>query len=92
MMRMQQQAQQQQQQQGGGGPQQQHQHQHQHQHGPPAQAQPIVPGPPNPLALVLAKFLRSQELKPRTVILNGERKDMFRVRLAQSLVQIPSDR
>ncbi|VBB73915.1 Putative translocation protein SEC62 [Podospora comata] len=88
MMRMQQQAQQQQQQQqGGGGPQQQHQHQHQHQHGPPAQAQPIVPGPPNPLALVLAKFLRSQELKPRTVILNGERKDMFRVKRALRALQ-----
>ncbi|KAK0704239.1 translocation protein Sec62-domain-containing protein [Apiosordaria backusii] len=88
MMRMQQQAQQQQQQ-GGGGPQQQHQHQHphQHQHGPPARGQPIVPGPPNPLALVLAKFLRSQELKPRTVILNGERKDMFRVKRALRALQ-----
>jgi translocation protein SEC62 len=69
---------QQQQQQGQG----QHQHQHQHQHQQPqtpGQPQPIVPGPPNPVALALAKFLRSQNLKPRTCILNGERKDMFRV-------------
>jgi len=64
--------QQQQQQQGPGHP---HPHQHQQQQGV---AQPIVPGPPNPVALTLAKFLRSQDLKPRTVILNGERKDMFR--------------
>jgi translocation protein SEC62 len=68
--------QQQQQQQGPGHPHpHQHQHQHQQQQGV---AQPIVPGPPNPVALTLAKFLRSQDLKPRTVILNGERKDMFR--------------
>lgn len=62
-------------QQGGEG---QHQHQHQHQGGGPGQPQPIVPGPPNPVAIALAKFLRSQPLKPRTCILNGERKDMFR--------------
>jgi translocation protein SEC62 len=42
------------------------------------QPQPIVPGPPNPVAIALAKFLRSQPLKPRTCILNGERKDMFK--------------
>jgi translocation protein SEC62 len=40
--------------------------------------QPIAPGPPKPEALALAKFLRGQDLKPRTCILNGERKDMFR--------------
>jgi translocation protein SEC62 len=45
---------------------------------PPPGAQPVVPGPPNPKALALANFLRGQELKPRTCILNGERKDMFR--------------
>lgn len=65
------QAMQQQQAQGGGG----HQHPHPHQQGQP---QPIVPGPPNPIAIALANFLRSQDLKPRTCILNGERKDMFR--------------
>lgn len=73
--RMQQQMQQQQQQQGQQGQQHQHQHQQQAQQGQP---QPIIPGPPNPVALSLAKFLRGQSLKPRTVILNGERKDMFK--------------
>ncbi len=52
-----------------------HAHPHQQQQGQP---QPITPGPPNPKAIALAKFLRGQDLKPRTVILNGERKDMFR--------------
>ena len=51
------------------------QQQQQQQSGQP---QPIVPGPPNPVAIALAKFLRGQSLKPRTVILNGERKDMFK--------------
>ncbi|KAL2263773.1 hypothetical protein VTK26DRAFT_5180 [Humicola hyalothermophila] len=88
--RMQQQMQQQQQQGQQGQHQHQHQHQHshphphphQHHHHGPGQPQPIVPGPPNPVALALAKFLRSQNLKPRTCILNGERKDMFRVKRA----------
>lgn len=40
--------------------------------------QPITPGPPNPKALAVANFLKGQELKPRTCILNGERKDMFK--------------
>lgn len=52
-----------------------HAHPHQQQQGQP---QPITPGPPNPKAIALAKFLRGQDMKPRTVILNGERKDMFR--------------
>ena len=42
------------------------------------QQQPITPGPPNPKALAVANFLKSQDLKPRTCILNGERKDMFK--------------
>ncbi len=42
------------------------------------QPQPITPGPPNPAALAVAKYLRSQDLKPRTCILNGARKDMFK--------------
>lgn len=58
-------AQQQQQAQQGGG-----------QQG--GQAQPIQPGPPNPAALAIAGFLKSQELKPRTVIHDEKRKDMFR--------------
>ena len=41
-------------------------------------AMPIKPGPPNPQALAVAKFLQSQDLKPRTSILNGERRQMFR--------------
>ncbi|TPX18918.1 uncharacterized protein E0L32_011396 [Thyridium curvatum] len=84
------QAQQQQQQQGGEG--HDHAHQHQHQH-PPAQGQqqPINQNnPPNPLAIVLANFLRSQDLKPRTVILNGERKDMFRVKRALRAIESPA--
>jgi translocation protein SEC62 len=77
------------QQQGGQMPQgppgaQSHPHQHpnpqQMMRGPPPGAirQPITPGPPKPAALALAKFLRGQDLKPRTCILNGERKDMFK--------------
>ena len=82
---MQQQQQQQQQQQGEGGHvhgegcNHDHEHGHNHSHGQPqGQPQAIVPGPPNPKALALAKFLRGQDLKPRTSILNGERKDMFK--------------
>jgi translocation protein SEC62 len=33
-----------------------------------------------PEALAVAKFLRSQDLKTRTCIFNGERKDMFKGR------------
>ncbi|KKF96195.1 Translocation protein SEC62 [Ceratocystis platani] len=68
---------------------QQQQQQHavqQRQAGP----QPIVPGPPNPAALAVAKFLRGQSLKPRTVILNGERKDMFKVKRALRALQTPA--
>ncbi|KAK3353606.1 translocation protein Sec62-domain-containing protein [Lasiosphaeria hispida] len=53
------------------------------------QPQPIVPGPPNPVALALAKFLRGQNLKPRTCILNGERKDMFKVKRALRALESP---
>ena len=35
-------------------------------------------GTPDPRALALAQWLRGQELKTRTCILGGERKDMFR--------------
>lgn len=65
---MQQQMQQQQQQGGGGGG----------QAPPQRQPQPITPGPPNPAAIAVANFLKSQDLKPRTCILNGQRKDMFK--------------
>ncbi|KAF3061822.1 Translocation protein SEC62 [Daldinia childiae] len=86
-------AQRQQQQQGGQGP----QGGPQGPQGPPrpppgaqGQPQPIRPGPPNPVAISLANFLRSQTLKQRTCILNGERKDMFRVKRALRALQSPA--
>ena len=36
---------------------------------------------PKPEALAVAKFLRSQDLKTRTSILDGQRKDMFKRRM-----------
>ncbi|KAI0521349.1 translocation protein [Xylaria bambusicola] len=57
---------------------------------PPGQARPIRPGPPNPVAIALANFLRSQPLKPRTCIMNGDRKDMFRVKRALRALQSPA--
>lgn len=41
-------------------------------------------GTPDPRALALAQWLRGQELKTRTCILGGERKDMFRGKRADS--------
>ena len=38
----------------------------------------INPNVPDPSALALAKWLRGQDLKSRTCILNGQRKDMFK--------------
>ena len=52
------------------------------------QAQPITPGPPKPEAVAVAKFL-SQDLKLRTCILNGQRKDMFKG-TSPSPIQSPS--
>ncbi|KAK2037591.1 translocation protein [Colletotrichum somersetense] len=85
---------------GGGGGEGDHDHEHGpgHQHPHPqhqqqqaqGQSQPISPGPPNPVALALASFLRSQDLKPRTCILNGERKDMFKVKRALRALQSPA--
>lgn len=40
--------------------------------------QQITPGPPKPEALAVANFLKSQDLKPRTALLSGQRKDMFK--------------
>ena len=39
---------------------------------------PIQPGAPDPKSVALAKWLRGQDLKTRTCILNGQRKDMFK--------------
>jgi translocation protein SEC62 len=47
------------------------------------QQQPINPGPPNPAAIAVANFLKKQDLKMRTCILNGQRKDMFKGNLLQ---------
>ena len=66
----------QQQQQESGQP---HIHEHEHQHqGQSGQQVSIAPGPPDPKGLAVAKWLRNQDLKTRTCILNGQRKDMFR--------------
>jgi translocation protein SEC62 len=51
---------------------------HQHQH-PPTQKIPVNPDvAPKPEALAVAKFLKSQDLKTRTCILDGQRKEMFK--------------
>lgn len=71
----QQMAQQRAQQAGQPGAQQGQPQQGQPQQGQP---QPIQPGPPKPEALALANFLKNQDLKTRTCILNGQRKDMFK--------------
>lgn len=68
----QQQAQQQQQQAQGQGQAPHHQH-------PQTQKIPVNPGAaPIPEAVAVAKFLRSQDLKTRTCILDGQRKEMFK--------------
>ena len=51
---------------------------------------PVNAGTPDPKALALAKFLRAQELKTRTCILNGQRKDMFRGRLLTPTSSTPT--
>ena len=71
--------------------QQQQQMQAQQQGGPrpggpggaqPGQQVPIAPGPPKPEGLAVANFLKSQNLKERTCILNQQRKGMFKVKRA----------
>jgi translocation protein SEC62 len=42
------------------------------------QQQPIQPGPPKPEAIAVANWLKTQDLKPRTVVHDEKRKDMFR--------------
>lgn len=77
------------QQQQGGEPGHHHPHPHPPQGGQGG-GQPVAPGPPEPKNLAVASFLRSQDLKPRTVILNGERKEMFRVKRALRALQSPA--
>ncbi|KAL5115119.1 Translocation protein S62 [Pleosporales sp. CAS-2024a] len=54
------------------------------------QQQPIQPGPPKPEALAVANWLKSQDLKPRTVVHDEKRKDMFRVKRAIRALQSPA--
>ena len=58
--------------------------------GQQGQQVPIQPGAPDPKAQALAKWLRGQDLKSRTCILNGQRKDMFRGTLPPSVPRSPS--
>ncbi|MCJ1479156.1 Translocation protein S62 [Lambiella insularis] len=60
--------------------------------GPPQQGTqvPINPGTPDPRAVALAKWLRGQDLKTRTCLLNGQRKDMFRVKRALRAIESPA--
>ncbi|CAF9911887.1 Translocation protein S62 [Imshaugia aleurites] len=58
--------------------------------GQQGQQVPITPGAPDPRALALAKWLRGQDLKPRTCILNGQRKDMFKVKRALRAIDSPA--
>ncbi len=57
--------------------------------GQQGQQVPIQPGAPDPKAQALAKWLRGQDLKSRTCILNGQRKDMFRGTLPSSMPRSP---
>ncbi|KAL8974461.1 MAG: hypothetical protein Q9197_001297 [Variospora fuerteventurae] len=58
--------------------------------GQGGQQVPINPGAPDPKAIAVAKWLRGQDLKTRTCILNGQRKDMFRVKRALRALQSPA--
>ncbi|OAL47729.1 translocation protein [Pyrenochaeta sp. DS3sAY3a] len=69
--------------------QQQAQMQAQQQQQQQQQQQPIQPGPPKPEALAVANWLKSQDLKPRTVVHDEKRKDMFRVKRAIRMLQSP---
>ncbi|KAF2651192.1 translocation protein [Lophiostoma macrostomum CBS 122681] len=69
---------------------QQQQAQQQQQQQQQGGQQPIQPGPPNPAALAVANFLKAQDLKPRTVILDEKRKEMFRVKRAIRALQSPA--
>jgi translocation protein SEC62 len=47
---------------------------------------PVNPNSPkDPKAIAVAQFLRSQNLKPRTCIMDGQRKDMFKGWLSSSV-------
>ncbi|CAG8293807.1 unnamed protein product [Penicillium salamii] len=69
-------------------PQQPAPQQHQHQ---TTQQVPVNPNnPPDPKAIAVANWLRSQNLKPRTCIMDGQRKDMFKVKRAIRAIESPA--
>ncbi|CAG8076711.1 unnamed protein product [Penicillium salamii] len=69
-------------------PQQSAPQQHQHQ---TTQQVPVNPNnPPDPKAIAVANWLRSQNLKPRTCIMDGQRKDMFKVKRAIRAIESPA--
>ncbi|XHG02148.1 hypothetical protein AWENTII_005508 [Aspergillus wentii] len=52
---------------------------------------PVNPSnPPDPKAIAVAQFLRSQNLKSRTCIMDGQRKDMFKVKRAIRALESPA--
>ncbi|KAI5785078.1 translocation protein Sec62-domain-containing protein [Peziza echinospora] len=51
---------------------------------------PGQPPQPAPNAIAVAQFLKSQDLKSRTCILNGQRKDLFKVKRALRALQSPA--
>ncbi|OJJ76579.1 hypothetical protein ASPBRDRAFT_39071 [Aspergillus brasiliensis CBS 101740] len=52
---------------------------------------PVNPNnPPDPKALAVAAFLRSQNLKTRTCIMDGQRKEMFKVKRAIRALESPA--
>ncbi|KAL4803551.1 translocation protein Sec62-domain-containing protein [Aspergillus unguis] len=61
--------------------------------GPQTHSQqvPVNPNAPkDPKAIAVAQFLRSQNLKPRTCIFDGQRKDMFKVKRAIRALESPA--
>ncbi|KAI1923967.1 Translocation protein S62 [Ophidiomyces ophidiicola] len=63
-----------------------HDHGHQHERRVPVNAGVE----PDPKALAVANFLRSQNLKTRTCILDGQRRDMFKVKRALRALESPA--
>ncbi|KAK2742823.1 Translocation protein S62 [Myotisia sp. PD_48] len=62
-----------------------------HDHGPTQHQVPVnSAAPPNPKAVAVAKFLRSQDLKARACILDGRRKELFKVKRALRALQSPA--
>ncbi|KAL4879164.1 translocation protein Sec62-domain-containing protein [Aspergillus karnatakaensis] len=52
---------------------------------------PVNPNnPKDPKAIAVAKFLRSQNLKTRTCIMDGQRKDLFKVKRAIRALESPA--